>query len=514
MIRPPVYRLTRRRSGATHFGLAGAPLVLVAGGFAALVLLPLLTDSVAIGVVVAAACGLAAFLPVPGGGPVYQAVPLAMRHLARRVGRRHQWTASLPLLAGAPATAESTRGEARRLLPPPLRGLEILTVPRASATGATRSLAPIALIHDRRAGTLTAVLSARGSEFGLLEPADQHHRLSAWAQVLSNTARDSGVVRLGWSLWSAPVSPADHVHWLKDRHPDTATAGVGHTRAAEDYQTLLENAAATLTRHDLRLWLSLDTGRLPRRADPTDAAAQAALTLAERCRAAGLVVDDPDSPVGVAEALRLRADPSVAATLSRVQRTLAQQMGTASVIDGVHAGPLSMHAQWDAVRIDDVWHRVFWVSQWPTAALHPGWLDPLLFDVSCVRTVALLLEPVSARASRRRINSDAVEVESRMAVRERHGFRVPTHLAGAQQQVDEREAELHAGHAEYGYLALVDIAAPTRGDLDDASRQLVDVAAFAGINEIRPLHGRHDLAWAATLPTGRAPGRGLLGGSP
>ncbi|MEX5712778.1 SCO6880 family protein [Parafrankia sp. FMc6] len=510
MTSSPVYRLARRRSGMAHFGLGPAPLILVAGGFTALIVLPLLTGSLVVGAAVAAGCGMAAFVPVPGAGPLYEAAPLVVRHLARRTGARHHWVAPLPLLSGAPAAVERPGDKAGRLLPPPLRGLEILTVPRTAATGAAHSLTPIGLIHDRRAGTLAAVLSSRGSEFGLLETADQHDRLSAWAQVLAHTARDSGVARLGWSLWSGPTPPSDHLLWLHDRQSGTATADHGPDQAAEDYQRLLENAAPALTRHDLRLWLSLDTRRLHRRAAPLDAAVQAALTFAERCRAAGLVVGDPDSPVDIAEALRLRADPSVAATLTRVRHTLAQQSGAISVLAGVHAGPLSMHARWNAVRIDDVWHRTFWVAQWPTAGLRPGWLDPLLFDASCVRTVAFVLEPVPARASRRRINADAVELESRMAVRERHGFRVPTHLAGAQAQVDEREAELHSGHVEYGYVALVDVTAPTLDDLDDASTQLAEAAAFAGVSEIRPLHGRHDLAWAATLPTGRVPARGLL----
>ncbi|CUU56595.1 hypothetical protein Ga0074812_108123 [Parafrankia irregularis] len=515
MTAPPLFRLGRRRAGGTHFGIATVPLLLTAGGFTALIVLPLLTGSVVAGIAVAAGCGLVAFAPAPGGGSIHEAVPLAVRHLARRGTARDRWTAPLPLLAGAPAAETRADDDAGRLLPPPLRGLGIVTAPRDAGRGTTDSVAPVGLIHDRRAGTLTVVLTCRGSEFGLLEPADQHRRLSAWAQVLAHTARDRGMLRLGWSLWSGPAPPSEHLHWLRDRRPDLASAGPGPTRAAEDYQQLLETAAPTLTRHDLRLWLSLDIRRLPGRggAEATGAALESASTLADRCRAAGLVVSEPASPVEIAEALRLRADPSVAGTLAGLRRTLAQHTGTASVLEGVHAGPLSIHTRWDAVRVDDVWHRAFWVAQWPVTSLRPGWLDPLLFEPTCARTVAFLLEPLSARSSRRRINTDAVDVESRITVRERHGFRVPTHLTGAQQQVDEREAELHAGHAEYGFLALVDVAAPTRDELDDASRQLVNAAAFAGIGEIRPLHGRHDLAWAATLPTGRGPAPSLLRGS-
>jgi hypothetical protein len=99
-------------------------------------------------------------------------------------------------------------------------------------------------------------------------------------------------------------------------------------------------------------------------------------------------------------------------------------------------------------------------------------------------------------------------------LRERHGLRVPAHLAQAHARVGRREAELDAGFGEYGYLALLDVAAPSRGELEEACRAVVELAARCGLAEVRALHGRHGPAFAAALGVGRAPGRALLGGRP
>ena len=95
--------------------------------------------------------------------------------------------------------------------------------------------------------------------------------------------------------------------------------------------------------------------------------------------------------------------------------------------------------------------------------------------------------------------------------RARHEFRIPVELQRAQADLDRREAELNSGFAEYRYLALIDVAARTLEELDELSNAYVDVAAACGL-EIRALDGRHDAAWACSLPIGRAPDRDLIGG--
>ncbi|MBL7487417.1 PrgI family protein [Frankia sp. AgB1.9] len=158
---------------------------------------------------------------------------------------------------------------------------------------------------------------------------------------------------------------------------------------------------------------------------------------------------------------------------------------------------------WDAVRTGRTWHRVFWVAAWPAGPLHPGWLDPLLHEAPCARTLTVAFAPVSGRASRRRLNHDTAAVDLALQIRDRHAVRIPDQLARAHDEIRQRDAELSAGHPELAYLALIDLAAPDRDTLDAASAELADLAARTGITDLRPLHGRHHHALPATLPFGR-----------
>ena len=521
----PFYRLPERRTGTVLLGLTVPQLVLTAVGVATAVLVSAGTRSAAgvlAGLGVAAGCGLAAFVPV-GGGPAHEAAATLAGFLVRRAAGRHRWAAPLPLLTGTPA-GHAAAGRAGRLLPACLAGTELLAVPRPGWAGADRTLAPIGLVRDRRTGTLTAVVGVRGSGFSLLDPADQRRRLAGWAQVLSQFAREaSPVARLGWSLWSAPAPPSEHLDWLAEGSAATRSGVVW-----EGYRRLVDGAG--VVRHELRVWLTVD----PRRAGGggqalSVAAVAAAGVLIDRCTAAGLVCTAPLSPVQIAEAMRVQADPSAMPSPAGARPGLAARAGLSaslsgsghaassgrlSTVDMVHAAPLAVESHWDAVRVDGAWHRVFWVAGWPGLELAAGWWDRLLLIAAGPRTLAVVMEPVPARLSRRRINAESVSLQGQVQLRERHAFRVPVGLQQAQAEVDQREAELQAGFPEYGYLALVAVTGADRQELDAHSHALADAAAQCGIVELRPLHGRHDTAWACTLPLGRAPGRRLLDGRP
>jgi hypothetical protein len=524
------YRLPERRTGTVLLGFAVPQLLFAACGTTALVVLPALTRSglgALAGLVVAAGCVLLGFAPV-AGQPAYQAaVTLAGFTMRQAAGGRRGWVAPLRPHTGAPAPGPARRWAAEgRSVPRCLAGLQLLAVERPGWAGAARTAAPVGLVADRRSGTLTVVLGVRGSGFSLLDPPDQHRRLSGWAQVLSQFARErSPVTRLGWSLWSTPDTNAVR----PDGEAMQDQAGSASAGRAE-YDRLAAQVAAGLVRHELRVWLTVDPRQAAGSADLPQLALAAARALTDRCAAAGLVCAPPMSPVQLAEAMRVQADPSAAAALAaatghvgaggRVAAGgLAERAGLASPLTGplpdvpdpAAALPLAVRADWDAVQVDGAWHRVFWVARWPAGWLPAGWWEPLLADRAGTRTLAVVMEPVPARASRRRINAESVSIDGQLRLRDKHAFRVPVGLQQAHSEVDDREAELNAGYPEYAYLALVSVTAPTRDQLDAACHAALDTAARCGIVELRPLHGRHDTAWACTLPLGRAPDRDLFG---
>jgi hypothetical protein len=500
---PSRYRLAARAAGTGLFGLTVAQLAFVAAGVAVaaktLTAGPLAVTRVAAAAAVLAAAAAVAFTPWRGR-PAYEAAPAAIRYVLRAVTGRNRWYARLPLLAadGTPTGPSPTPGC--------LAGLELLGVPRPAWAGARRSLAPLGVVRDRRSGTMTIAVGVKGAEFQLVDADEQHARIFAWGRVLASFARQSSpVARLSWHEWSSPAPLAEHLAWLEANLDRDAPA-------AAHYTELLAASAVSVARHDLRVTLTVDprkTRRAARRA-PTrraglDALLNAARALIERCREAGLVVGDPLSAAELADALRTGADPL---TVRHAGRSLAERAG---LIPTVHASPLAVDRAWDHVRVDAALHRVLWVAAWPALDVTPRWLEPLLLDTTGTRTITMVMEPVAPRASRRELRHDTVKVHADIHNRSSHGFHVPVELQRARAGLDQREAELAAGFAEYRYLALIDVCAPTLDALDQLTTTYIDAAATCGL-ELRALDGRHDAAWACCLPIGRAPDRDLIGG--
>jgi hypothetical protein len=503
----PRYQLSARATGTGFFGLTVAQLALMA---AAVVVAaktvtggPLSMVRVAGGASVLAAAAVAAFTPWRGR-PLYEAAPAVARFSLRAVTRRNRWYARLPLLGADGAPTGDTK------LPACLEGLEVLAVDRPPWAGARRTLAPLGVVRDCRTGTMTAVLSVKGAEFQLVEEGEQHARIFAWGRVLASFARQSSpVARICWHEWSSRAPLSEHLAWLAPNVDQDAPA-------ASHYRELLGGSAISVSRHELRVTITVDPHRIGRSGGRSSKAKRATVdvvltmvrSLADRCRDAGLVVADPLSAAEIADAVRLGADPAILASAHRGPRRLEVRAG---LIPAVHVAPLALDTAWDHVRVDGAIHRGLWVSMWPTVEVGPRWLESLLLDTAGTRTITMVMEPVSPRKSRAEIRHEAVKVQGDIHNRSSHDFHIPVELQRARADLDRREAELSAGFAEYRYLALIDLCAATLDELDELTNTYIDVAAGCGL-EVRALDGRHDAAWACSLPIGRAPDRDLIGG--
>ncbi|MCK9895029.1 SCO6880 family protein [Frankia sp. AgB32] len=510
----PNYYLVPRRAGTALFGASVPQVVLVAIGAGGLAMLPTLLGGsmgVILGVGILVGCLLLAFTRA-GGAPLVHALPAVIGYLFRarvdRVRRRPQSS------DGAGEDRCTSRAAGRVEVPGLSRSVELLASPAACRVP-TRSGEPAGLVWDGSGRTITAVLDVRGGPFGLLDGAGRDRRVVEWSRVLSQFAREAPVAQLGWTVRSGLGASLD---------PPAEPTSRPASAAAEvlAYQNVLAEARPLLTCHELRLWLTVRPTRASRQADARHTALAALEMLAERCTAAGLHVAAVLTAEELTDTVLDHADPlghtglgPAAADLSSypglVARAHLPDTDAARRPRRVPADGLDVHTSWDAMRIGATWHRVFWVAGWPSGGLRPGWLDPLLHEVPCVRTLAVAMRPVPWRASRRRINSDSVSIDTAVHLRDRHAFRVPVGLHQAHDDVDRRDAELTAGYPEYAYLGLLDIAAPGRGELDGACAAIVDLAARCGIVDVRPLHGRHHQAWPATLPFGLVPRQSVMG---
>jgi hypothetical protein len=409
--------------------------------------------------------------------------------LSARRGRR--WHAPLHLLTGTEATRQPA-------LPACLAGLVLIEAP--SSWG---RLSGACVIHDTSAHSMSALVRVQAHGFALASRDDQVRLLAGWGDVLAAFATERGAVaRLSWSDFASATGMGDHLRWVAEREPPPSLAN-------DAYQDLLGTFGSSAAGHDVVVTITVAADRLargPRGTHPDErllsALHKATESLTRALRSAALLAGDPLTTREVATLMRTRLDPCRErrrnAGVARRGGPLAERLG---LIEPVNAGPLALETAWSCVRVDGAWHRAYWIAEWPRLQQHPDWMEPVLaFAGSGSRSVTVIFEPVAPSASRRRIDRESIKLETDAAAREQKGRRVDGGHRRLQQAVAEREAELVAGYAEVAYAGIITVTADEQAQLDVACDETEQVAREHGL-DIRPLDGRHDVAFAG-LPLG------------
>ncbi len=449
---------------------------------------PLVLAGPIVGVVVA-------FGRVRGAPLAEVAVPAVGLWWARRTGTSTWVRASL--LGAGPGFEHD--------VPAPLEGLDLLEV---RAPWLHRPVGA-AVVRDRRAGTVTAVLRAQGRGFPLASPTEQDGLLAGWGAALAPFAREQGpVARVCWHEWAHPAAGDEHRRFLDE----VGVAARVDDPAVADYLDLVEGQARSTVTHDVLVTVTVDQRRVRarRHSSPVDTAVEVLLDevrlFADRLTAAGVTAAGPLTPPEVTAAVRVRSDPTRVAQITAVAQSLAAATGR----DAVEWGPMAAHPVWGRVTVDGSEHRGFRVATWPALPVGADWLSPLLTAPGVTRTVTVVMEPVPISKAARAADREVMSREADADMKERRGFRVSARDRKRMDEVRQRERELTEGHPEFRFVGLVDVAAPDADALEDACAA-IEQAAAQSLVDLRPLEARHDLAWVASLPLGRgvAPSRRL-----
>lgn len=475
------YRFADAHRPGLLLGLATRQAVPVVAGilFLALVLQSPLPPVVGL-IGPAAGCGLA--FGRWRGAPLADTLVPGVRLLVERRMGAARWTRP-PLLGDNTRTA----------LPRALRGLELWDPPDHR----------FGVVRDRSAGTVTAVVRAHGQGFPLASPAEQDALLAGWGAALSPFAREhSPVSQVVWQEWAHPITSDDHQAFL-------TAVGVDARRdeAPEaDYLALVEEQAPVTIAHDVLVSVTVDQRRVRARRTSRSRLAAATSTLAEELRlfaprldAAGLTVDEPLDPIALSSAVRVRSDPGRASRVAGLARSLA----AAARRGAMEWGPMAVEAEWGHVRVDGAFHRSYWIADWPRLPVGADWLGGLLTDTRCLRTVTVVLEPVPMGRAARAADREVMAREADGDMKARKGFRVNARERKRLADAEARERELSEGHAEFGFVGIVTVTARTLDQLDDDCAEVEQTAAQC-LLDLRPLDARHDRAWVAALPLGRA----------
>jgi hypothetical protein len=453
------YRLAAADRTGWLLGLSGAQVLPLGAGLAIAVVVVASTGSATLAFVPFVAGVTIGFVRI-GDVRLLEGAPVLVGYLARRRHRRFDATLPFP-------------------------GPE-LSLPRAFGRAefvvAQIGSVPVAVALDQSAGLAAATLMvAAPTSFLLSDEAEQVRFLDNFGDALAPLCQEGGpVVSLRWSSFAAPTG----------RPP----AGWADGPAVPAYREVLDLLAGD-TEHEVFLTLTVASGR--RRSAGTglvDLLVGELRLISDRLVGAGLTATPVDAD-GFGSALRRRLDPTGRGAPDRLA-TLAATTGLASV---AAAGPLCVEERWDRVQIDATVHRAYQVVEWPRSEVPPAWTADLLLALPATRTVCVVFEPVTPRASRRAVERLAAKLDSDEEQRRRAGFRVGAEQEATRGELATRERELVAGYPEFDYAGLVVLSAADVDTLDELEAQARSVAAAAGV-ELAPFHGRHAATLALCLP--------------
>ncbi len=400
-----------------------------------------------------------------GGRPVVGWLPLLARWQARRAAGVTAVTAAVG--------ATGRTGRAESLLVPGLaRPLELVDAPSLGGV----------LVADRRAGTFTGVLRVAGAGFVLDEPGTQEAKVHGWGRVLAGVCQQPSVVRVQLLARSVPGGLAPARRWWRDHVTDLANP------VAAALAGMLDEGFVAPVRRETLLAVAVRAPRGGRRnpADVERAASQLA-TITASLAGAELTAQGWLDRGGLARVLYEALDPAAAAHA---------EDGPVSRTTTVGAGE-----RWSSLTTGTSWHATYWVSEWPRAAVHPGFLQPLL--LADVGTLSVLAEPLSTAKALREIRRAKVEHAADAAQRVRIGQIEDEATRAEVADLERREAELVAGHQDLRFTGLVTVSASDEATLAERCTAM-ETAAAQAMCEVRRLVGQQGTAFlAAALPLAR-----------
>ena len=214
------------------------------------------------------------------------------------------------------------------------------------------------MIHDPTSSTLTVAVAVTHPAFVLLNPAEQHRRVTSWGRVLATVCRSGRVAALQVLERTLPDSGQGLAEWWAEHGSPGDDSWVATT-----YAELIDRAGPAGERHATTLSLSLDM------------------------RAAGRQIRTADGGIkGAANVLRQEMSTLLAAL-------------RAADLDP--SGWLTTGELAVMLRTDSGYHAVLWISEWPRALTYPGFLAPVMLSTGVQRSISLLCTPMrtDSRAS-------------------------------------------------------------------------------------------------------------------
>ena len=485
----PRYRFGPLERRGLLAGLRGSQLIIVSiTGIAAVAVLRSFPSLLGMAVATFVVCGGTALAFVPVAGRTSDEwLPIISSWLIRSTLGRHRF------LSRAPATGMTVSLDGQPAFPRALKDVVVLshTVP-----GAERS---IGVVKDRRAGTYTGILAVQGKSFALLDAPEKSRRLAGWAGVLAGLAREGGAVhRVQWVERTVTDTGDEIGEYLKNN-----IAVPVNSALARSYLEIVDEAGPVTQEHEVFVAIQIHAGRSGRAIKAAGGGDHGACEVLRReltalstnLTATEVTVEGALTPRLVAHAIRSGYDSTCRTGLATITSRDGARSGTAVV----NAGPMATEETWSMYRSDGAWHATYWISEWPRVDADADFLAPLLLRTEAMRTVSLIMEPVSPLKAIRSVEAARTSAAADEELRQRAGFVTTTRRRKEQDSLADHERDLSDGHAFYRFSGYVTVTAPTRDELVSACGEIEEAAGRCFL-DLRRLAGAQAEAFTFTLP--------------
>ncbi|MHA7299367.1 SCO6880 family protein [Pseudarthrobacter sp. MDT1-22] len=360
-------------------------------------------------------------------------------------------------------------------------------------------------VVDREAREAFAVIRCRANAFALLEDEDKAYAVQEWSRVQANLAKRPGVARIAIQDYTVHFPASALEEFYRRRVAARKSMSPGTEWGDRSYQDLV-SAAGTTSSHDILLTLVLDTARARRRIrDAGGGVAGIEQTLRSELEALatglkthGVKVEEWLSDRQFSSILRGAFDPSSVIAIG-------QRKGEVEGVDADQSGPMGMEEHWSYLQTDTGFHQTFWVAEWPRQKVFAGFLHPLVYVGGFRHAVTQVLRAVPADRALKDIRSAQESHETRRRINAKFDRPTTREQLAEEQEVQQREEEIVAGHGDVRQAAYVTITAATLEELSRCRQELESAAASAFV-DLRLLVGQQ---WAAFIAGGLPLGRGL-----
>ncbi len=505
-------------------GLRTAQVLLMAGGVVAGLAIVGATRSIyggiaaALLVIAAVALGLATW----GRRNWDQWLVLGGRWLWRAVRGRNHWVSRYPLMG----ILQYADGEQVVLQDPPpmVKGVEILELPLVSGGDA-------GVIREADGDSLVVVFRTSGSGFMFSDTPEQRAAVrglgAVWERLGQRETAFTGAQILERSLAALGDSAAQQL------------AGVPADRqrgaAFESYRELVEFQASSrdnaAQEHDVFVALRWSARRASKRIARAVHGARAGKSvqvsrqewasrqeratlkilledvvgIEEEITGHGHVTPNLVSARGVAAIVRQGFNPAIRGTLHRRSFLEQAEPGLAPAL----AWPLECQTEWDRFHTEGVWHRTYWIREWPVLAQSWDWIGGLLLRTGVGRTLSVVMRPVDPEVALARAGGSQTLDEAAVLQKERRGFRIGDREKRQLGAARRREQLLGQGRAAFVFSGYLSVSAPDELELESRCERVRAEAVKSRI-ELQLLVAQQDEAfvWGALpMVRGVRPGR-------